>query len=53
MQKRVLGMIQFMNYLSYNFTNFERTRIMTPIAIIYFSGTGHAHLMAEAIVEGL
>lgn len=25
---------------------------MTTIAIIYFSGTGHAHLMAEAIAEG-
>jgi NAD(P)H dehydrogenase (quinone) len=26
---------------------------MTTIAIIYFSGTGHAHLMAEAIAEGV
>jgi NAD(P)H dehydrogenase (quinone) len=25
---------------------------MTTIAIIYFSGTGHTHLMAEAIAEG-
>lgn len=25
---------------------------MTSIAIIYFSGTGHTHLMAEAIAEG-
>lgn len=25
---------------------------MATIAIIYFSGTGHAHLMAEAIAEG-
>ncbi|NJM45901.1 MAG: flavodoxin family protein [Alkalinema sp. RU_4_3] len=25
---------------------------MATIAIVYFSGTGHAHLMAEAIAEG-
>jgi NAD(P)H dehydrogenase (quinone) len=25
---------------------------MTEIAIVYFSGTGHTHLMAEAIEKG-
>jgi NAD(P)H dehydrogenase (quinone) len=31
--------------------NFEGNS-MTTIAIIYFSGTGHTHLMAETIAEG-
>ncbi|MHC5719406.1 MAG: hypothetical protein ACYTX0_47000 [Nostoc sp.] len=26
--------------------------LMLTIAIVYFSGTGHTHLMAQAIAEG-
>jgi NAD(P)H dehydrogenase (quinone) len=25
---------------------------MTTVAVVYFSGAGHTHLMAEAVAEG-